>query len=168
MENGLCQGYSYGKSGVARFLDGGFKMGSTLNLGGGNAIAMGVGYETRAPQANVAFESPELNNNFVKNLKNEKVFTAELGYAANCSWLRANITGYFTHTFDGTDWQQFYNDDENSFTYNSITGISKNYYGVEAGLKFKVTSNFDINLMGTYSDNKILENTQATYLNSTE
>ena len=77
MENGLCQGYSYGKSGVARFLDGGFKMGSTLNLGGGNAIAMGVGYETRAPQANVAFESPELNNNFVKNLKNEKVFTAD-------------------------------------------------------------------------------------------
>lgn len=168
MENGLCEGYSYGKSGTGRFLDGGIKMGSTLNLGGGNAITFGVGMESRAPHANVAFVSPELNNNFVKNLKNEKIMSAELGYAANCSWLRANITGYFTHTYDGTDWQQFFNDDENSFTYNSITGISKNYYGVEAGLKFKVTSSFDIKVMGTWSDNLILEDTQASFLNSTE
>ena len=167
MENGMCEGYSYGKSGIARFLDGGFKMGSTLNLGHGNAIAMGVGYETRAPHASVAFESPEMNNNFVSGLKNEKIFTSELTYALNTSWLRLNLTGYFTHTYDGTDWQNFYNDDENSFTYNSITGVQKNYYGAELGAKFKVTSNFDINLIGTWSDNKILENTNATYMVST-
>ncbi len=164
MNNGMCNGYSYGKSGTARFLDGGFKMGNSLNLGGGSAIHMGVGYETRAPQASVAFESPEMNNNFVQDLKNEKIFSTELGYALNTTWLRVNLTGYFTHTYDGTEWQNFYNDDENSFTYNSLTGVSKNYYGGELGMKFKITSSFDINVIGTISDAKYADNTDVVYM----
>ncbi len=167
MNNGMCAGYSYGKSGKGYFLDGGFKMGSTLNLGKGNSISMGVGYEARAPQASVAFESPEMNNNFVRNLKNEKIASAELGYAYNGSWLRANLTGYFTHSYDGAEWQNFYNDDENSFTYNSLNGVEKNYYGAELGLDFKVTSNFDINVIGTWAEAEYASNTDVTYMVST-
>ena len=167
MENGMCQGYSYGKSGTARFLDGGFKMGTTLNLGHGNAVTMGVGYEARAPHANVAFESPEMNNNYVQNLKNEKVASAELGYALNASWIRINLTGYFTHSYDGAEWQNFYFDDVNSFTYVSLTGVEKNYYGGELGIKLKVTSNFDINLIGTMADAKYVDDTDVAYMIST-
>ena len=47
MNNGMCAGYSYGKSGTGYFLDGGFKMGTTLNLSKGNALNLGVGYEAR-------------------------------------------------------------------------------------------------------------------------
>ena len=167
MDNGMCAGYSYGKSGKGYFLDGGFKMGSTLNLGKGNALSMGVGYEARAPQASVAFESPEMNNNFVRNLKNEKIASAELSYAYNGSWLRANLTGYFTRTYDGTEWQNYYNDDENSFTYNSLNGVEKNYYGAELGLDFKVTSSFDINVLGTWAEAEYASNTDVTYMVST-
>lgn len=159
---------SYGKSKTGRFLDGGFKMGSTVNLGRGNAVTMGVGYEARAPHASVAFVSPEMNNNFVNNLKNEKVLSAELGYALNSSWLRVNLTGYFTHTYDGTEWQNFYFDDVNSFTYVSLTGVQKNYYGGELGLKFKVTSSFDINVVGTLADAKYVENSDVNYMLSTK
>lgn len=159
---------SYGKSGVAGFLDGGFKMGSTLNLGNGNAITMGVGYEARAPKASTAFVSPEMNNNFVSNLKNEKIFSAELGYALSCSWLRMNLTGYYTHLNDGTEWQNFYFDDVNSFTYVSMTGVEKNYYGAELGMKFKVTSSFDINLTGTWAEAKYASNTNVNYMLSTK
>ena len=159
---------SYGKSQRARFLDGGFKMSTTLNLGKGNALNMGVGYETRAPRASVAFESPEMNNNFVDNLKNEKICSAELGYALNASWIRINLNSYFTHTYDGTEWQNFYFDDVNSFTYVSLTGAEKNYYGAELGVKFKVTSNFDINLTGTVADAKYASNTDVTYMLSTK
>ncbi len=159
---------SYGKSQTGRFLDGGFKMGSTLNLGKGNAITMGVGYEARAPHASVAFVSPEMNNNFVSNLKNEKVASAELGYALNASWIRLNLTGYFTHTYDGTEWQNFYFDDVNSFTYVSMTGVEKNYYGAELGMKFKVTSSFDINLTGTLADAQYASNTNVNYMLSTK
>ncbi|MBQ8969268.1 MAG: TonB-dependent receptor [Bacteroidaceae bacterium] len=174
MDNGIFANYtdangqtvrlSYGKSKKANFLDGGFKMGTNLNLGGGNAITLGVGYEARAPYANVAFVSPEMNNNFVRDLVNEKIFTSELGYALNCKWLQMNLTGYFTHTYDGTEWQQFYNDNENSFTYNSLTGVEKYYYGAELGMKFKVTSNFTVNLLGSIAEAKYAKNTNVTYM----
>lgn len=159
---------SYGKSQTGRFLDGGFKMGSTLNLGKGNAITMGIGYEARAPHASVAFVSPEMNNNFVSNLKNEKIASAELGYALNASWIRLNLTGYFTHTYDGTEWQNFYFDDVNSFTYVSMTGVEKNYFGGELGVKFKVTSSFDINLTGTLAEAKYTSNSNVDYMLSTK
>ena len=165
---GWAKNASYGKSGKAHFLDGGFKVGSTLNLGKGNSISMGVGYEARAPRASVAFESPEMNNNFVPNLKKEKIFSAELGYALNCSWARLNLTGYYTHTYDGTDWQNFYFDDVNSFTYVSLTGMEKDYYGAELGVTFKVTSNFDINVTGTMAEAKYTSNSRVDYMLSTE
>ena len=165
---GWAKNASYGKSGKTHFLDGGFKVGSTLNLGKGNSISMGVGYEARAPRASVAFESPEMNNNFVPNLKKEKIFSAELGYALNCSWARLNLTGYYTHTYDGTDWQNFYFDDVNSFTYVSLTGLEKDYYGAELGVTFKVTSNFDINVTGTMAEAKYTSNSRVDYMLSTE
>ena len=165
---GWAKNASYGKSGKAHFLDGGFKVGSTLNLGKGYSISMGVGYEARAPRASVAFESPEMNNNFVPNLKKEKIFSAELGYALNCSWARLNLTGYYTHTYDGTDWQNFYFDDVNSFTYVSLTGLEKDYYGAELGVTFKVTSNFDINVTGTMAEAKYTSNSRVDYMLSTE
>ena len=165
---GWAKNASYGKSGKAHFLDGGFKVGSTLNLGKGNSISMGVGYEARAPRASVAFESPEMNNNFVPNLKKEKIFSAELGYALNCSWARLNLTGYYTHTYDVTDWQNFYFDDVNSFTYVSLTGLEKDYYGAELGVTFKVTSNFDINVTGTMAEAKYTSNSRVDYMLSTE
>ncbi len=178
MNNGIFANYtdangeyiklSYGKSKTARFLDGGFKMGTNLNLGGGNAISMGVGYEARSPYANVAFVSPEMNNNFVNNLTNEKIFSTELGYALNSRWVQLNLTAYFTHTYDGTEWQQFYNDNENSFTYNSLTGVEKNYYGAELGVRFKVTSNFTINLLGSIAEAKYASHTNVTYMLSNE
>lgn len=167
MRNGLAADYSYGKSKKARFLDGGFKIGTNLNLGYGNTLTFGAGMEVRSPQAYTAFQAPEINNNFAENLRCEQVSSVELGYALNTSWLRANLTGYFTHTSKGNEWQNFYYDDVNSFTYVSLNGVTKNYYGVELGMQFKVTSNFKINLLGVYSDAKYTENTDVSYMHST-
>lgn len=168
MRNGLFADNSYGKSGKARFLDGGFKMGSTLNLGRGNAVTFGTGYEARAPHAKDAFINPEMNNDFVIDLKNERVLSSELSYSLNNSWLRLNLTGYFSHSFRGTEWSCYYDDNENSFTYVSMNNIEKNYYGVELGAKFKITSNFDINVLGTYSDAVYVGNSNARYMLSNE
>ena len=49
-----------------------------------------------------------------------------------------------------------------------MTGIKKEFYGVEAGLKFKLSSAFDINVLGTVSEAKNINNAQARYLISTE
>ncbi len=167
MRNGLAADNSYGKSKTAEFIDGGFKLNTNLNLGRGNTLTFGIGYEHRAPQARTAFASPEINNDFVTNLKNEQVFSTELGYQFENAWLHANINAYYSHLRNVTDWQNYYFDDINSFSYVSLTGIKKEYYGLEAGLKFKVTSAFDVKLLGTISDAKIRNNSHVRYMNST-
>lgn len=166
MRNGLAKDNSYGKSHTAQFLDGGMKFGANVNLGGGSTFILGMGYEHRAPQAKAAFISPEINNDFVRNLKNERVFSSEIGYQFQTSWLHANINAYYSYLTHVSDWQNFYMDDINSFTYVSLTDMKKAYYGVEAGLKFKVTSAFDIKLIGQISDAKILNDAKLEYMRS--
>ena len=167
MRNGLAKDNSYGKSGTARFLDGGGKIGLSFNLGMGNIIQLGAGYELRTPTAYTAFASPEINNYFVANLKNEKVLSAELGYSLNTSWVRANVNAYYSRIKDATEWQCFYFDDANSFSYVSLTGVEKEYYGVEYGLKFKITSAFSIQAVGTVSEAKYANDANVRYMLST-
>lgn len=130
MRNGLAVNNSYGKSGTARFLDGGVKAGATFS-DGPYTMTWGVGYELRTPTASTAFVSPEINNDFVNNLKNERIFSAELGYYMNFSWLNISLNGYYSLLTNGTEWQNFYYDDINSFSYVSFTDVKKEYYGAE-------------------------------------
>lgn len=167
MRNGLFQDNSYGKSSKAHFLDGGMKAGATINLGKGHAITAGLGYEIKAPTASVAFMCPEMNNDYVQDLRNEKIASAELGYALTNKWLRLNVNAYYYYSHDGNEWQQYYNDDINSFSYNSLTGVKKEYCGVEVGARFRITSSLDILALGTYSEAKYIDNTNVYWMSST-
>lgn len=168
MRNGLAANNSYGKSGVANFFDGGGKAGIGWNIGRGHTMKLSGGYEWRAPMASTAFASPEINNDFVNDLKCEQVLSGEFSYLYSGSWLHANISGYYSRINDATEWQNFYFDDINSFSYVSMTGINKEYYGVELGLKFKLTSYLDLNAIGTMSEAKYVNNANVRYMNSTE
>lgn len=167
MRNGLFQDNSYGKSGKAHFLDGGVKLGSVINLGKGHGVNVGLAYEQKAPGASVAFMCPEMNNDYVLALKNEKVFSSELGYAYFGRWFRLNLTGYYYRVNDANEWQQFYNDDSNSFSYNSLTGVKREYYGVELGVKIKLTSSLTLTALGTYSEAKYVDDTKVNWMSST-
>ena len=168
MRNGLFADNSFGKSKTAEFVEGGIKASGNFNLGHGNTITLGMGYDSKAPEANVAFVAPEMNNDFVTGLHNEHVFSAEVGYQLATPWLHANINGYYSHITNATEWTCFYFDDVNSFTYNSLTGLKKNYYGVEAGMTFKLSSAFDFKLLGTLSDAKNTSDANVSYLLSTQ
>ncbi|MDD6894568.1 MAG: TonB-dependent receptor [Prevotellaceae bacterium] len=168
MRNGLAKDNSYGKSGTARFLDGGGKAGITFNFGKGNILQLGAGYELRTPTASTAFASPEINNDFVDNLKNEKVFSADMSYQLNLSWLNASVNAYYSRIKDATEWQCFYFDDENSFSYVSLTGVEKEYYGVEYGLNFKINSELSVKAIGTVSEAKYASNPNVRYMLSTK
>lgn len=164
MRNGLFANNSFGESEAAGFLDGGVKIASTLNLGQGHTLSFGGGFEAKAPNARDAFICPEKMNDFVYNLKNEKIASAEVSYGMSNSWLRLNLTGYFSHRYNGTEWSCFYDDNESSFMYVSSQNITRRNYGVELGAKFIVTSNFYITLLGTYSDALIVGNTDVDYM----
>ena len=168
MRNGMFADNSFGKSKTAEFLSGGGKFNGTFNLGKSNTVALGIGYEQRAPQITAAFVSPEMNNDFVNNLKNERVFSSEFSYQYLVGWLHANIGAYYSHLSTVTEWQNYYFDDINSFSYVSMTNIKKNYYGVEFGLDFKLTSFLNFKTLGTWSDAKNVNNANVRYLNSTQ
>lgn len=168
MRNGLAADNSFGKSGKAEFLDGGGKAGLTYNLGRGNTVYLGAGYELRTPTPSASFASPEINNDFVANLKNEKVLSAEVGYQLRTSRLQATLSGYFSKVTDGTEWQNYYFDDINSFSYVSFTDVRKEYYGVELGASYKLSSAFTVKLMGTLSDALYTDNSHVRYMHSTK
>ncbi len=166
MRNGLALDNSYGKGGKAEFVEGGFKFNSSLNAGHGHAIMLGFGYEKKAPDARTAFSSPQINNNFAFNLKSEDIFSAEFGYQLETSWLHANINAYYSTIKNVSEYSMYYDDVANSFTYASITGIRKSSYGLEAGLNFKVSSSFNVKMLGTISDAKYTNDADIVYMTS--
>lgn len=167
MRNGLAPNNSYGKSGTAKFLSGGAKIG-TVQKDGDYILSVGASFEKRAPLASTAFVSPEINNDFVRNLKNEDVFNIEVSQALDLSWVKANVSLYYTYTGNVTEWQNFYFDDINSFSYVSMTNINKENYGVEVGLNFKISSAFNIKAIGTYCEAQNINNSRVSYMNSTK
>lgn len=168
MRNGLFADDSYGKSKTAEFVSGGIKASANYDAGLGNVFLFGLGYEHRAPNSNVAFMAAEMNNDFVQNLRNERIFSSEIGYQFTNAWLHLNLSAYYNHLTNVTEWTCFYFDDINSFSYNSLTGLSKNYYGLEFGSKIKLTSWLDMKLIGTMSQAKNASNAHVRYLNSTQ
>ena len=167
MLNGMFQENSYGRSGRAKFLEGGGKARVSFDASHGHAFTLGLGYEWRAPLATTAFVAPEMNNDFVSNLKNERIFSSEFCYMYQNAWVHANLNAFYNRLDNVTEWQNFYFDDINSFSYVSMTDISKEYYGVELGLSVKINSSFNIRALGTISDAKNVNNAKVWYLSST-
>ena len=166
MQNGLAPNNSYGPSDKSYFTDGGVKGGATFNLGSGNAVEVGLGWQLRAPDANSAFASPEINNDFVKDLECEKILSTQLNYGYTGTRLKANISGYYYKMSDVSKWTCFYYDNVNAFTYFSMTGIEKAYYGAELGVRYGVLSNLDVLLMGSINEAKYTSNAKALCMNS--
>ena len=155
---------SYGNSKTAKFLDGGAKAGVHYNLGKGHTVMAGFGYELKTPAARTAFQSAQVNNDFVKDLKNEKVLSAEVGYQLKTSALKLNLNAYYSHLGDVTEQSMYYMDDRRSFTYVSLSGIEKEYYGVELGLNYKVNDWLNIKALGTISEAKYVNNADVAYM----
>ena len=168
MRNGMFADNSYGTSETAWFSEAGGKGSVSLDAGRGHVFKLGVGYEWRAPLANVAFVSPEMNNDFVSNLKDEHVFSSEFSYQYQNAWIHANLNAYYSRLDHVTEWQNFYFDDINSFSYVSMTGIEKEYYGVELGIDIKVSPSFNIIALGTWSEAKNINNAKVRYMSSTK
>ena len=164
MRNGLAPENSYGKSGTAKFLDGGGKLGAHVNLGQGAAMVMGMGYEVKTPAARTAFVAAQVNNDFVKDLKQEKIFSMELGFQAQTSWMKANLNAFYSRLDDVTEQSMYYMDDRRSFTYVSLSDIAKDYYGLELGLDIKFTTRLTLSTIATISDAKYANNAHVAYM----
>ena len=164
MRSGLAPNNSFGKSGTAKFLDGGMKTGAIVNMGHGSAMLFGLGYELKTPAARTAFQAAQVNNDFVNNLTQEKVFSTEIGYQLSAPWLKANVNAFYSYLDDVTEQSMYYMDDRHSFTYVALSGIKKEYYGIELGLNFVLTSYLNLKALGTISDAVYVNNANVDYM----
>ena len=164
MRNGMAPDNSYGKSGTAKFLDGGGKAGIQLKISPHLTSLTGVGYEWKTPAPRTAFAAAQINNDFVNDLKQEKIFSAEESLLLQTPHVSASLNAYYTQMKDVTEQSLFYSDIESSFAYVSLSGIEKQYYGVELGLNVKATEWLNIKALGTVSEAKYTSNANMRML----
>lgn len=170
MQNGRAPEKSLGSSGTAKFLEGSAKAGISYAINGNHSLELNASYDNRAPLAYNAFISPRIKNDFVKGLETEKIYNGELTYRFRTSIVTGRISGYYTRFNDQIEMNAFYNDNESRFTYLSMNGIDKEYWGVEAGATFKLTTNLSMTAIGTWSDARYMNNpaTVLTYESQNE
>lgn len=161
MQNGRAPENSYGKSGTAKFMGGGVKALFTMRPIANNIVTLGVGWDSQAPLARNAFVAPRMQNNFVENLKLEGIFSSELAWQFRFGSLTGKFTGFYTKFKNQVEQTAFYNDQENRFTYLTMSRIDKAHYGIEGALVYQVNSELSFNLMGTVSNAKYTNNPYA-------
>lgn len=161
MRNGRAPENSYGKSGKAKFLGGGGRVGFTARPTGTQTITFNVGVQADAPLARNSFVAPRIQNNYVKNLKVENNYNFELSYQFRFGNFSGKVAGFASFFENGVEQTAFYNDQESRFTYLTMSGISREHYGLEAALKYNITSSLSVSLTGTISDAKYTNNPLA-------
>ena len=143
MRNGRAPENSFGKGKTHSFLTYGAKGGITYKLDGRNSFTGHVFYGTEAPRPYDAYISSRTKDDVI-DLKVEKIFSADLGYAMNFRRFKSNVTVFFTDQRDNTERTAFYDDVRSTFMNYALTGVHKQYKGVEVGLSYKLSSSLTV------------------------
>ncbi len=143
MRNGRAPENSYGKGETHRFVTYGAKAGITYKLDGRNSFTGHVFYGTEAPRPYDAYISSRTKDDVI-DLKVEKIFSADLSYAMNFRNFKAIVTAFYTDQRDNTERTAFYDDVHSTFMNYALTGVNKQYKGVEVGLSYKLSPSFTV------------------------
>ena len=74
----------------------------------------------------------------------EKIFSADLSYVMSYRNFKGIVTAFFTDQRDNTERNSFYDDVRSTFMNFALTGVHKQYKGVEVGLSYKLSSSLTV------------------------
>ena len=117
------------------------KSGANINLDDRNNIFFNVGYISKAPRFNNIYY---YDNSLFRDIKNEEVKAAELGYSYRSSKFSANLNSYYTiwENKPANGGVSILIDDE---TYRgNINGMNALHQGVEVDFAYRVLHNFSL------------------------
>ena len=143
MRNGRAPENSFGKGKMHRYVTYGAKAGITYKLDGRNSFTGHAFYGTEAPRPYDAYISSRVKDDVIE-LKVEKVFAADLSYAMNYRNFKGIVTAFFTDQRDNTERTAFYDDQYSTFCNFALTGVHKQYKGVEVGLSYKLSPSLTV------------------------
>ncbi len=135
---GLFPLNSYGKSEVHDYLTYNLRANFGYKFSGAHSIFANVTAMQTPPSFQSSFVSPRTRNDATPLIDAEKIFGAELTYQLNLPYIQARVTGYYTTISDQSKVISFYDDTQTSFTNFAMSGIDKQYYGVEVGLNVPI------------------------------
>ena len=143
MRNGRAPENSYGKGEMHRFWTYGAKAGITYKLDGRNSFTGHVFYGTEAPRPYDAYISSRTKDDVIE-LKVEKIFSADLSYAMSYRNFKGIVTAFYTDQRDNVERNAFYDDVHSTFMNYALTGVHKQYKGVEVGLSYKLSPSLTV------------------------
>lgn len=141
----------HAKSKTVSFLGFTAKGGANYNLTENHNVFVNVGYISRAPKFSYgAFLSATTSNVTNTEAKNEKIFSAEIGYGWRNPWINLNLNAYYTKWMDKTMTKSGQLDNqERTDYYMNMGGVDALHKGVE--LDVKVTPLRWLELSGMFS-----------------
>ena len=142
----------------------------SYRISGAHSFDANVVYMQNAPYFNNAFVSARTRNDVTPNLSTEQVLGAEVSYNLNLSWLKARVSAYYTTIEDQSKVISFYDDTYSSFTNFAMSGIDKQYMGVEVGFTAPLFADLSLNGALSWGDYRYTSNPDfvQTVDNSTE
>lgn len=157
-QKGLFPDNSYGDSEKKNFTEYAGKIGGTYKISGRHYITANAAFLENAPQFKNSFISPRTRNTLVRDLKTEKIASADINYLIRTPFAKGRVTAYYTRLMDQTDIMSFYDDYYRSFGNYVMTNIDKEHMGVELGVEFKLTPTLTAEAMFGYGEYKYISN----------
>ncbi len=141
------------------------KGGANYNINDRYNVYANIGYFSRAPYFSSVFLADDVSNEINKDAKNEKVFSAELGYGYKSRFLNVNLNVYNTLWKDKSLAGTIDSQDQAKGTYNA-TGVNAIHRGVELEAKAKLSKILTLSGMLSIGDWKWDKDVTAYVFNS--
>ena len=145
VKSGLFLDNSYGKSTENQFYNYSAKAGLTYKVAKMNYVYLNGRYETRAPFFENAYLAPRTRDFIQDGLKNEKISSAEAGYALIAPTVKFRATAYYTNFKNQANVLTFYNDQLRTFVNYALNNIGKEHMGLEMGTEVVVYKGLSAN-----------------------
>lgn len=151
MVNGRSPEDSYGTGKRHNFDNAGIKAGVTYKLDGRNYFVAHAAYGTRAPYYDKAYINARIKDAVVPNLGSERYASGDISYVWNWQRFRGSLTGYLTDTWNGLEYTLYYDDQLGTNSTCILTGLRREYKGVELGMAYSITPSITVSAVGTIS-----------------
>ncbi|MCK9617408.1 MAG: TonB-dependent receptor [Lentimicrobiaceae bacterium] len=125
------------------------KGGINYNINEYNNIFFNTGYFTRPPTLGNIFVN--YKNDLASDIKNEKVFSMELGYGLNWKFISANVNLYSTQWIDKA-FQQSWTSPSGLVLIANITGQNALHNGIEIDINAEPVKDFKLSAMASIGD----------------
>ncbi len=149
VKKGLFMDNSFGKSEKLNYFNYAAKAGVTYKKDGKNYFSANAGYMTKAPTFRNVFLSPRTRHTSLKDKgqnTDEKIITADLGYAYRSPNFKLKANAYYTKFQDQIKTMGFYHDESRTFVNSIQSGVDKTHMGIEIGFDYKLLD--ELSLIG--------------------